>query len=212
MLEEALNINLQTTTQLSAIDFSDGSPVRDEQLVQAVLAGDESAFAEIFERYKRPMARVVSRFFRDRSEIEEFVQQCFTKAFFSLKRFRGGEENSFPAWLTRIAVNVCYDEFRRRERKGERLFSEMSDEENDYVATVADGRDASDEQRMVAAELVQKLLSGLDARDRIAMMLVYSDDYSLKEAAAAIGISTSNLKSRLFRCRNLIRKRFSHLF
>ncbi len=49
MLEEALNINLQTTTQLSVIEFTDGSPVRDEQLVAAVLAGDEAAFAEIFE-------------------------------------------------------------------------------------------------------------------------------------------------------------------
>lgn len=212
MLEEALNINLQTTTQLSAIEFSDGSPVRDEQLVAAVLAGDEAAFAEIFERYKRPMARVVSRFFRESSEIEEFVQQCFTKAYFSLKRFRGGEENSFPAWLTRIAVNVCYDEFRRRERKGERLFSEMSDEENDYVSAVADGRDTSAENRLIAAQLADKLLAGLDPRDRIAMMLVYSGDCSLKEAADSIGISTSNLKSRLFRCRNLIRKRFSHLF
>ncbi len=140
------------------------------------------------------------------------MQQCFTKAYFSLKRFRGGEENSFPAWLTRIAVNVCYDEFRRRERKGERLFSEMSDEENDYISTVSDGRDVSAEQRLVAAELAGKFLGGLDSRDRVAMMLVYSEDYSLNEAAAAIGISTSNLKSRLFRCRNLIRKRFAHLF
>lgn len=212
MLEEALNINLQTTTQLSAIEFSDGSPVRDEQLVEAVLAGDESAFAEIFERYKRPMTRVVSRYFRERSEIEEFVQQSFTKAYFSLKRFRGGEQNSFPAWLTRIAINVCYDEFRRRERKGERLFAEMSDDENDYISAVADERERSADSKLIAAQLTEKLLAGLDARDRIAMMLIYSDDYSLKEAADAIGISTSNLKSRLFRCRNLIRKRFSHLF
>lgn len=212
MLEEALRTSLQTTPQLTAIEFSDGTPRRDDELVEAVLAGDDSAFAEIFERYKRPMTRVIGRFFRERAEIEEFVQQCFTKAYFSLKRFRGGEENSLPSWLTRIAVNICYDEFRRRDRKGERLFTEMSDAENDYVSSVADRRSPSDESKLIATQLAARLLAGVDARDRVAMLLVYSDDYSLKEVADAMGITVSNLKSRLFRCRNLLRKRFSHLF
>lgn len=184
----------------------------DERLVQMTLAGDETAYAEIFERYKRPMARVVARYFRERSEIEEFVQQCFTKAYFSLKNFRGGEDRSFAAWMTRIAINVCYDEFRRRGRKGESLFSEMSDAENDYLKTVADKREASADRSLVASQLAEKVLSSLDAKDRIAMTLVYSEDYSLNEVAEVIGITTSNLKSRLFRCRNQIRSRFGHLF
>ncbi len=212
MLEEALTIDLQTTTHLPAIELSDNSPVRDEKLVAMVLAGDESAFTEIFDRYKRQMTRVAGRFFRDRAEIEEFVQKTFTKAYFSLNRYRGGEENSFPAWLTRIAVNVCYDEFRRRARRGERLFTDISDEENDYISSVEDGSAPSAERRLVAAQLAEKLLAGVEPKDRIALTLVYSGDYSLKEAADVIGISTSNLKSRLFRCRNAIRKRYSHLF
>ena len=137
MLEEVLNINLQTEAQFSAIPVREETRVSDEQLVQAVLGGDETAFAEIFERYKRPMTHVVSRFFRDLTDVEECVQQCFTKTYFSLKNYRGGEENSFPAWMTRIAVNVCYDEFRKRGRRSESLFTEMSDTENDYLETVA---------------------------------------------------------------------------
>ncbi len=212
MLEEVINISLHTEAQLPTIDFADEAPLADERLVQMTLAGDETAYAEIFERYKRPMTRVVGRYFRERSEIEEFVQQSFTKAYFSLKNFRGGEDKSFAAWMTRIAINVCYDEFRRRGRKGESLFSEMSDAENDYLETVADGRKASADRRLVASELAKKVLSSLDPKDRMAMTLVYSEDYSLNEVADAIGITTSNLKSRLFRCRNQIRTRFGHLF
>lgn len=212
MLEEVLNINLQTEAQFSAIADGGESRLSDEQLVQAVLGGDESAFAEIFERYKRPMTRTVSRFFRDRSDIEECVQQCFTKAYFSLKNYRGGEDRSFPAWMTRIAVNVCYDEFRRRGRRPESLFTEMSDAENDYLETVADGRRPSVESSLVASQLAEKVLAGLDAKDRLAMTLVYAQDYTLNEVADVIGITTSNLKSRLFRCRNQIRNRFGHLF
>lgn len=212
MLDEVLNINLQTKAQFPAIEFAGDAPTSDERLVRAVLEGDEAVFEVIFEKYRRPMTRVVSRFFRERSDIEEFVQQSFTKAYFSLSKFRGGEEKSFQGWMTRIAVNVCYDEFRRRQRKAENTFSEMSDEENNYVESLVDGRGASAENSVVAAQLAERMLASLDADDRMAMTLVYSQEYSLDEAASVIGITTSNLKSRLFRCRNHIRKRFGHLF
>ena len=212
MLQEVLNINLQTNTRSQADVIADVTPVSDEQLVQAVLGGDETAFAVIFERYTRPMTRVVSRFFRERSDIEEFVQQSFTKAYFSLKKYRGGEDKSFPAWMTRIAVNVCYDEFRRRGRRAESLVTDLSSDESDYLETVADGREPSVERSLAARQLTEKILSVIDEQDRIAMILVYSEDYSLGEVAEAIGISTSNLKSRLFRCKNQIKSRFGHLF
>ena len=211
MLDEVLKIGLQTKAQFPAVEFMDEVHVTDEALVQAVIDGDERAFEQIFERYRRPITRVVGRFFRERSDIEEFVQQCFTKVYFSLKKFRGGE-SSFQAWMTRIAVNVCYDEFRRKQRKAESLFVEMSDEENNYIETIADGRIVGTDTSLIAAQLADKVLAALDAEDRLAMTMVYSQDYSLDEAAAVIGITTSSLKSRLFRCRNHIRKRFGHLF
>lgn len=211
MHEEVLNISLPIT-QAPTIEFSDNVPPTDDGLVQAVLEGDERAFAEIFERYKRSMTRVVGRFFRERSDIEECVQVCFTKAYFSLNKYKGGEERSFPSWLTRIAVNVCYDEFRRRQRKAENLFSEMSSEETDYLDSLADGRKPSEEKRVVATQLADRILGGLDPQDRIALTLVYSENYSLGDVAQAMGISSSNLKSRLFRCRNKIKTQFGHLF
>ena len=212
MLDEVLKINLQTSVEIPAINVSEKIVVSDDKLVAAVLAGDEAGFAEIFDRYKLQMTRTVGRFFRDRGEAEEFVQVSFTKAYFSLKKYRGGEDRSFPAWLTRIAVNVCYDEFRRRQRKGESLFSEMSDEENDFISNVADGRQRTTADSFQAGQLAEKILAGLDPGDRVAMTLVYSEDYSIDDVAKAIGISQSNLKSRLFRCRKHIRKRFGHLF
>lgn len=212
MLDEVLNISLPATTQPSTIGFADAATVSDERLAEAVLAGDEHAFAEIFERHRRHVARVISRFFRDRSDVEEFVQQSFTKAYFSLKSFRGGADHSMAAWLTRISMNICYDEFRRRQRRGESLFTEMSDEETGFVETLIDGREPSVESSLTARQLVEKVLAGLDAKDRIAMTLVYTEDYSLTEAADAMGITSSNLKSRLFRCRNQLKARFGYLF
>ncbi|HEV7700443.1 MAG TPA: sigma-70 family RNA polymerase sigma factor [Pyrinomonadaceae bacterium] len=212
MLDEVFLTILQSEAQLPAIQFSDNDPTSDDRLVELVLAGEETAFAEIFERYKRHVTLTVGRFFSDRAEVEEHVQQAFVKAYTSLNRYRGGEDNSFAAWLTRIAVNVCYDEFRRHKRRGQSLFTEMSRDETDYVETIVDGRERSTEQSLAARDLAERIMSGLDPMDRVAMTLVYSEDRSLDEVARSIGITTSNLKSRLFRCRNHIKKRFSHLF
>jgi RNA polymerase sigma-70 factor (ECF subfamily) len=211
MLDEVLNISLQTNAKLLGIDVHDTEMTSDELLVQQVLAGDETAFEQIFERYRRMITRVVARFFRERADIEEAVQQAFTKAYFSLDKFRGGE-SPLKSWLARIAVNVCYDEFRRRQRKNESLFAEMSDEEVEYVERIADGKAVPADNALIAEQLIEKFTLGLKPEDRVALALVYSQEYTLDEAADVIGITTSNLKSRLFRCRNHIRKRFGHFF
>lgn len=212
MLDEVLNITLQSEAQFPAITVAENDPTSDDRMVELVLNGDDAAFAEIFDRYKRHVTRTVGRFFAERNEVEEHVQQAFVKAFTSLARYRGGEDNSFAAWITRITVNVCYDEFRRRQRRGQSLFSEISSEEQDYVETVADGREPSAEHKLAARDIASRLLGNLDPMDRVAMTLVYSEDRSLDEVSKVLGISLSNLKSRLFRCRNQIKKRYSHLF
>lgn len=212
MLDEVLKIDLRTNAHIPTIDLKNEGVATDDTLVQAVLDGDESAFSEIFNRYKMPVTRTVGRFFRERSDVEEMVQQSFTKSYFSLKKYRGRVDRSFAAWITRITINVCYDEFRRRQRKGESLFSEMNDQENDYVSMVADGRQLSCVDSLVGSQLAEKILASLDPEDRVAMTLVYSEEFSIDEAAHFIGITTSSLKSRLFRCRNHIKRRFSHLF
>ncbi len=153
MLEGVLNNTLPTMTQLPEIELNDGAPISDEILVQAVLDGDEQAFSQIFEKYCRSVTRVVGRFFRDRSEIEEFVQQSFTKTYFSLRNFRGGLDNSFPAWITRIAVNVCYDEFRRRQRRPETSFADLGDDGGAYFESRPARNTPSAERSIAAAEL-----------------------------------------------------------
>ena len=212
MFDEVLKINLPSSVHPSGTVVDTTEPTSDDSLVAAVIDGDQTAFAEIFDRYKLPVTRVVGRFFRDRGEIEEFVQQSFTKAYFSLARYRGGEQNSFPAWLTRIAVNVCYDEFRRRTRRPESSFTDMSTDECNYVESVVDGREPAVDRKLAAAQLAERMLAGLNEKDRIAMTLFYCQEYSLAEIAAMTGMSTSNLKTRLFRCRNQLRDRFKELF
>lgn len=196
---ETLNINLDLAKAKS------DQPITDAELVQAVLTGDEAAFSVIFERHRRLVVHLVSRFFNRRETVEDIVQQSFTKVYFSLKDFRGGPENSFCAWLSRLTVNVCYDELRRRQRRPENLFTDLSNGEIKYVEGLIEKSSVNNEKAFADKDLTEKLLSGLDAKDRLALTLYHTEELSVAEVAQMIGWTESNVKIRLMRTRNYLR-------
>src|SRR5918911_809016 len=101
----------------------------DVELVARVSAGDETAFEPLFNRHRRRVALIASRFFRQREQIEEIVQETFTKAYFALRDFSNQQEASFAAWIARIAFNSCYDELRRTKRRQESALSDVSEDD-----------------------------------------------------------------------------------
>jgi RNA polymerase sigma-70 factor (ECF subfamily) len=212
MIDDAIKINPIQNVNLTAVKVNAPSEIADDELVKLVLAGDETAFACIFERYRKLAVHLVSRFFRRREEIEDIVQQAFTKIYFSLKDYRGGHEKSFSSWLSRLTINACYDELRRHGRRSENLFSDFSDEEREYLEQIVTENTADAEKSLVVKDLAEKILSHLDAKDRLALTLLHGEDFSVAEVAKLVGWSESNVKTRLFRCRNNLRNIFSHLF
>ena len=212
MIDETIKINPVRNVNLSATKLSEPSEITDDELVKLVLAGDEAAFSCIFERYRKLVVHLVSRFFRQRQEVEDIVQQSFTKIYFSLKDFRGGHEKSFSAWASRLTINACYDELRRRRSRAENLFSEFTDEERTHFEQIATENSPNAEKTIVTKDLAEKILSQLDAKERLALTLLHGEEFSVAEVARLVGWSESNVKTRLFRCRNNLRNIFRHLF
>ncbi len=135
----------------------------------------------------------------------------FTKAYSSLKNFRGGQEKSFTSWISRVTVNVCYDELRRRQRRPEDLFAELGTAESEYIENVAANGSFESENDLVNRDLAEKLLAGLDAKDRLAVTLFHGEEMSIKEVASAVGWSESNVKVRLMRTRSYLRSLIERL-
>ena len=91
MIEETIKLN-----RISSLSLPSTSRIEaDEELVKTILAGDEAAFNLLFERYRRLVVHLVSRFFRRREEIEDLSQQAFTKIYFRLKTFAADTTNLF---------------------------------------------------------------------------------------------------------------------
>ena len=211
MIDETLKINPIQAVNLTAVKTAAPSEITDDELVRLALAGDETAFACLFERYRRLVVHLVGRFFNRREEIEDLSQQSFTKIYFSLKDFRGGRDKSFSSWVARLTVNSCYDELRRRRLRAENLFSDFSEEERACLEQITAENSKDTEKTLVAKDLAEKILAHLDARERLALTLLHGEDFSVAEVARIVGWSESNVKTRLFRCRNNLRNIFSHL-
>lgn len=212
MLDETIKINPVQAVNPTAVTADAPAWTTDDELVRLALAGDETAFAAIFERYRKLVVHLVGRFFRRREEIEDVTQQAFTKIYCALKDYRGGREKSFAAWASRLTINACYDELRRQGRRAENLFSQFTDEEREYFEKLATEKSADAEKSLVARDLAEKILAHLDAKERLALTLLHGEDFSVAEVARLVGWSESNVKTRLFRCRNNLRNIFRHLF
>jgi RNA polymerase sigma-70 factor, ECF subfamily len=179
----------------------------DVALVKRVRDGDEAAFEELFNRHRRRVSLIASRFFRQREQMEEVVQESFTKAYFALADFSNTQENSFAAWLARIAFNTCYDELRRLKRRPESTLSDVSEEESLFLKkhlVEEAGRDV--ESAAISRDLATKLLSRLSAEDRLVLVMLDAEGMTVSEIAKLMKWSVPKVKVRAHRARASLRR------
>jgi RNA polymerase sigma-70 factor, ECF subfamily len=180
----------------------------DDALVSATCAGDEAAFAQLFERHRRRVARIAARFFSRQEQIEEIVQESFTKAYFALPQFAGAHAASFATWLAQITVNACYDELRRAKRRPERQLDDLSEAETHTLTVQLRAADARPdvEAALISRDLAGKLLARLSAEDRLVLTLLDAEGLSVAEIAKRTGWSTPKVKVRAHRARAHLRR------
>jgi len=175
--------------------------------------GDEAAFAEIVRRFSPRVFRTASRFFRQREAVEDAAQEVFLKAFAQLKDFEG--RGSLEGWLTRITTHTCLNLLRSERRRPQFEMSPLSEDEtvwlDNHLSDQASERHQSDEEKIVAADLVDRVIGTLQPDDRLVLMLVDGEDNSVKEVAQMTGWSESKVKVQAFRARKRMRKAVDEL-
>jgi len=187
---------------------NDNEKVSDLELAQLAKEGDESAFSEIMRRYSPRVFRIASRFFRQRSVVEEAAQEVFLKAFTEIGSFEG--RGSMEGWLTRIATNICLNILRSAKRRPELTVSDLTEEQSRWVdntlANFATERHESSERNLVAADLAGRVLETLSPEDRLVVTMIDAEDASVKDVVAATGWSESKVKVQAFRARRRMRQ------
>ncbi len=176
----------------------------DPELIAAVLAGDTESFEVLISRYQSRVFATARRYARREDEVEDIVQEVFIKAFQKLPSFRG--EAPFEHWLMRMALRTCYDFLRAHQRNREMHFTDMSDEESDWLEKFRQEPNSAPEDAAAARLLIQRLLDQLSPENRLVIVLLEIEDRSVKEIARITGWSIPLVKVRAFRARAQMRK------
>lgn len=176
----------------------------DRELVRRAQREDKEAFEELIRRHQHRVFAVAGGILKRREDLEDIAQQVFVKAYFSLKRF--DQRAAFSTWLYKITVNECWDLLRKKKVRPLVYESDLSEEQAKQVITSAEkGKDQPDvSDRLEARQRVERLLDGLDERDRLMLILKEVEGFSIDEIAAVLDLNANTVKVRLFRARRRV--------
>ena len=169
-------------------------------------AGDKEAFAKLVEKYQKPVFSVCYRMLGTPTAAEDAAQEAFIRAYQALDRY--DPDRSFATWILSIASNYSIDQLRKKKV----TILSMDNEKYGWMAPPDPGpspeKAALDKEKQA---LVHSILAELPETDRAAVILQYWHDYSYEEIAETLGLSSSAVKSRLFRARRLMAEKWQEM-
>ena len=174
----------------------------DVQLIHAVLAGDDSAFDILVEKYEKSVHALAWRKIGDFHHAEEITQDTFLRAYQKLSTLKNPSQ--FPRWLYVIANRLCLNWLRKQKRHEKQLQS-LEDTPMEEVAESAYERYVLEQRETEATEhrfeIVKKLLDKLPEGERTVMTLHYLSEMTTREISKFLGVSVEAIRLRLYRAR-----------
>ena len=176
----------------------------DAQLIQRVLAGDDTAFSMLVKKYQKPVHALAWRKVGDFHVAEEITQDTFLKAYQKLAMLK--EPQRFLSWLYVIATNLCKAWLRKKRLRTESLENaeSLALEKATYSGYVI----SENEQTAIEAqrEVVKTLLAKLQESERTIVTLRYFGEMSSAEIGEFLGISANTVRSRLRRAQHRLKR------
>jgi RNA polymerase sigma-70 factor (ECF subfamily) len=172
--------------------------ISDEQAMWRVQQlDDEAAFGQLVRRWEGPIQRLCERMTGDAHTAQDLAQETFVRVFARRKEYQG--EGKFSTWLWRIALNLCYDELRRRHRREKNSF----ESEGGEPLTVLEAFTAADPapDKLLAERerswMVRRALDQLPEIYRAVLVLRHYEDLKFREIADVLGVPEGTVKSRM---------------
>ncbi len=185
--------------------FSEKALVDFKLIDHAVNEGDQQAYAQLMERYRRPVYHMVLKMIRNTDDAEDLTIEAFAKAFKNLHKFK--KDYTFSTWLFRIATNNAIDFIRKKKLKTFSLNTSFSNDNGESITIdVEDGNlnpqeVAIKEQKI---ELVQMFVTKLPPKYQRLVRLRYFDELSYDEIAKTLEAPLGTVKAQLHRARELM--------
>ncbi|UXP30723.1 sigma-70 family RNA polymerase sigma factor [Reichenbachiella agarivorans] len=180
--------------------------LKDFKLIDhAINEGDEQAYAELMDRYKRPVYHMILKMIRNTDDAEDLTIEAFAKAFKNLHKFK--KDYTFSTWLFRIATNNTIDFIRKKKLNTFSLNTSFSDDNGESVNIDVEDRTLNPQEEAINTqkiELVQMFVTKLPPKYQRLVRLRYFDELSYDEIAKTLDAPLGTVKAQLHRARELM--------
>ena len=181
--------------------------IPDADVMLRVKTGDESAFAYLVEKYRRPMVGFMYRMCHNPGAAEELAQEVFLRVYRSRTSYEPSAK--FSTWLYRIATNLAanYARDTRHERPENTVRLDEPDTETGVTPDLADGA-LTVEERLLRRErlaAIRQKVQALPERQRMAVILHKYQQMDYRQIGEVLKLSESATKSLLYRAYETLR-------
>ncbi|MEM8684007.1 MAG: sigma-70 family RNA polymerase sigma factor [Pseudomonadota bacterium] len=150
----------------------------------------------MLEQHYGIVGKVVSTYCWHPDDRDELTQEVLTQLWRAFPRY--DDSQSFSTWMYRVALNVSISWVRRHSLRLRHTVT--LDDDLDVAGDI--GRDAADDERIA---FLRTFIEGLDTLNR-ALMLLYLEERSYKDIAVILGISETNVATKISRLKQRVRK------
>ncbi|HSB78698.1 MAG TPA: sigma-70 family RNA polymerase sigma factor [Candidatus Methylomirabilis sp.] len=180
-------------------------PEDDWNLVDSAKRGDRNSFGTLVRRHQDQMFNLAYQIVRNREDALDIAQEAFSKAFVSLRHFKG--DASFTTWMHRIVVNLAIDSLRRKQREGQTSYDDTRGASEEHQGAILAPDDPAEilEAKQVRVLLVRGI-ARLPPAQRAVLILREIEGMTYEQIARAVGCTLGTVMSRLFYARQRLRR------
>ena len=157
----------------------------------------QKEFQALIEEHKKILYKICNSYCRDRHARDDLAQEILIQLWRSFDKF--DERYRFATWMYRIALNVAISFYRRESTRTRYV---ILDEK--HVLEAIDETECPPEE----IRLLYQFIEGLDPLNK-ALVLLYLDANSYREIASVLGISETNVATKINRLKNKMKQELS---
>lgn len=186
-------------------------PDEEEVIIAQALAGDQKAYTVLVDKHRQSIHHIIKRIVHNEEATRDLVQETFMKAFASLASYRS--EYRFSTWLYKIAANSSIDFLRKKRIQALSLDRPLESGDGTMEIEVADfsfhpERELERKQKWCS---IEEAIDSLPDKYREVIIYRHREDKSYEEIADSLNIPVGTVKARIFRARELLKKKLKNI-
>jgi RNA polymerase sigma-70 factor (ECF subfamily) len=191
------------------IDLKYHTQLSDTDIVQRILLG-EKALYEILVRRNNPFLYKIGRSYGyNHEDAQDLMQETFVNAYMNLAAFQN--RASFKTWIIKIMLNQCYHKKQKLNYKNT-ILTDTNFTDNAMPLFISHIDTDKTVVRRELGHVIEEAIAQIPEDYRMVFSLREINGMSVSETAEALEISEANVKTRLNRAKNMLRKEVEKIY